>query len=90
MCINDIETALASLEEATEIAVRAYEDIKECGADKELLDTAKEEFQQIPLHCYNSVISDDDNALTRNERFKVCKSRLDELENNIRIAKFGE
>jgi len=80
LCIGNIETALLSLEEATEIAVRAYEDIKECGADKELLDTAKEEFQQIPLLCYNSVISDDDNVLTRKERFKVCKSRLDELE----------
>lgn len=80
LCINDIETALASLEEATEIAVRTYEEIKAAGADRELLDSVRKEFQQIPLHCYNSVISDDDNALTREERFKACKARLYALE----------
>ena len=80
LCINDIETALSSLEEATEIAVRTYEEIKDARADRDLLDSVRKEFQQIPLRCYNSVIYDDDNVFSREDRFKVCKKRLDALE----------
>lgn len=78
--INDIETALSSLEEATEIAVTAYEKIKSFGAGEELLDSVRKEFRSIPARCYNAVIADDDNILTREERFKACKKRFDELE----------
>ena len=76
---DGIETALSSLEEATEIAVKAYDEIKAAGADKELLDSAVKEFRNIPLMCYNSVISDNDNILTGEERYKACKAKLDAL-----------
>ncbi len=76
----DAEAALSSLEEATEIAVKAYREIKEAGADKELLDSAVKEFRAILLNCYNSVISDD-NRLTCEERYRACKSKIDALEN---------
>ena len=80
LCINDIETALVSLEEATEIAVDAYRKIKTRTFDEDLLITAGKEFRSIPDMCYNSVIADSDNVFTRQERFKVCKMRIDELE----------
>ena len=80
LCINDTETALSSLEEATEIAVTEYEKIKTSGAGEELLDSVRKEFHSIPARCYNSVISDEDNILSREERFKACKARLDALE----------
>lgn len=67
------EIALSSLEEATEIAVKAYDGMKAAGADKELLDSAVKEFQSIPLHCCNSAIPD------REERYNACKAQLDAL-----------
>lgn len=72
------ETALSSLEEATEIAVKAYDGMKAAGADKESLDSAVKEFRNIPLQCCNSAISDYD-TLTNGERYKACKARLDAL-----------
>ena len=80
LCINDIETALSTLEEGTEVAINAYGEIKSSGASEKLLDSAKKEFRSIPARCYNSVVSDGDNILTREERFKACKARLDSLE----------
>ena len=78
--INDIETALSALEEAAEAAVKAYGKLRSSDAGEELLDSARKEFYSIPERCYNSVISDDDNILTREERFKTCKARLESLE----------
>ena len=76
---GDIEIALSSLEEATEMALKAYDDMKASGADKELLDSAKKEFCNIPLRCFHSVISNDDNTLTSEKRYKACKAKLDAL-----------
>lgn len=77
---DDVEAALSSLEEATEIAVKTYREIKGAGADKELLDSAVKEFRAIFLNCYNSVISDD-NIQTGEKRYKACKAKIDALEN---------
>lgn len=73
------EAALSSLEEATEIAVKAYNEIKAAGADKELLDSAVKEFRNIPINCCNSVISKGNSKLTDEERYKACKAKLDAL-----------
>ena len=70
--------ALSSLEEATEIAVKAYNGMKAAGADKELLNSAVKEFRNIPLQCCNSAISAD-NTLTGRERYMACKAKLDAL-----------
>ncbi len=80
LCINDIEAALSALEEATEVVVNSYRKLKSSGAGEELLDSARKEFCSIPERCYNSVISDDDNILSREERYKACKARIDALE----------
>ena len=80
LCINDTESALSALEEATEVAVNSYEKLKSSGVGEELLDSARKEFRSIPSRCYNEVISDDNNIFTREERFKACKAKLESLE----------
>ena len=80
LCINDVESALSCLERSEKIAIERYKEAKESGTDKEILDHLLREIKKIPVECYKYVISDSDNILTREERYKACKARLDALE----------
>ena len=75
-----MESALSCLERSEKIAIERYKEAKESGTDKEILDHLLREIKKIPVECYKYVISDSDNILTREERYKACKARLDALE----------
>ena len=76
--------ALDALEELTKLGEELYGENKELLAsgsiDQKEFNESLEMIKEFPLHSYNSVIQDDDNFFTREERYKACKARLDALE----------
>ena len=76
--------ALDALEELTKLGEELYGEKKELLAagsiDQKEFNESLEMIKEFPLHSYNSVIQDDDNFFTREERYKACKARLDALE----------
>ena len=84
LALGRIEDALNSVEELTELGIELHAEIKEKLNSGEIGEKTYSEvlasIKEFPLHCYNSVISDDDNILTREERYNACKARLDALE----------
>lgn len=84
LALERIEDALNSVEELTELGIEYHAEIKEKLNSGEIDEKAYSELlasiKEYPLNCYNFVISDEDNILTREERYKACKARLDALE----------
>ena len=78
LALSDIDSALDCVEEATDVAVEFYAWMKERSL-LEKYPNCVSLIKNIALCCYNSVIPDDDNILTREERFKACQKRLEEL-----------
>ena len=77
----DMDAALCCVEYTASLYETLLERFDECGIvdakrRKELL----EEIKNSPIRCYNCVFDNDDNILTREERFKACKARLESLE----------
>ena len=81
LAILDIEGALDVVEQITDIALSLHREIKEKASPSpkryaDMLDFLR----GYPVACYNRVIDSDDNVLTREERFKACRAKLDALE----------
>ena len=80
LAIDKLNDALDCVEKITDIVIRFYPKAKEMQdpVDRE---SYLSDLKYYPLvWCYNSAIADDDNILTREERYKACKARLDALE----------
>lgn len=83
LALNNVENALDCVEKATDIGFEMYDLIDRLSEDSKYAKKKAEitgYVKRIPLNCYNSVIENDDNILSREERFKECQRRLDELE----------
>ncbi len=81
LAIDRMDDALDYTEKVTEIVVGFYKRIKDLFTDPDRREGHLSDVKYYPLvWCYNDVLADDDNILTREERFKACKARLDALE----------
>lgn len=79
LAIDKLNDALDCVEKITDIVIRFYPKAKE-KQDPVDRESYLSELKFYPLvWCYNAVIADDDNILTREERFKACKARIDAL-----------
>ncbi len=81
LAVDQLNLALDCVEQITDIGTDLYGELlknvqKGTGKYKVMLGFIK----SIPLGCYCRVFDTDDNILTREERFKACKARLDALE----------
>ena len=79
LAINNLEDALCAMEEAADIAIKAYNNIKSMGAGSDYLKRAKEKYACIPEKCRNKVFANEDNPLSKHERTDICKSKLNSL-----------
>ncbi|MBQ7645869.1 MAG: helix-turn-helix transcriptional regulator [Clostridia bacterium] len=81
LAIDRVDRSLDCVEKVTELTIELYEATKknypESEHKKETLSSLK---YFTLIWCYNAVIEDDDNILTREERYKACKARIDALE----------
>ena len=81
LAIGRMEDALDYTEKVTDVAIELYGKIGQIFEDTEKREKEKSDVKYFPLvWCYNDVFAEDDNILTREERFKACKARLDALE----------
>ena len=78
LAIDDMDSALKCVEEATDIAFSIYEAAKKVEK-KEELDKLKMKLRRFPEWCHNYILPDPDNVLTRQPRFKACVERLDAM-----------
>ena len=83
LALNRIEDALDCVEQATDIGLALYSEAREKLFNKKIDEKSYHEIVKwingVPNACYNYVIADDDNILTREERYKACKARIDAL-----------
>lgn len=79
LAVDNLDAALCAMEEASEEAVNIYNKIKELGASADCLKETKSEFESIPEKCRDKVFANDDNPLSRHEKCKICKEKLDAL-----------
>ncbi len=79
LAISDIPAALACVEEATDIVIKAFERFKRSGATKDDLERYVSDCRWVPIKCYGWVIPDDDNVLSREPRFKECQRRIEAM-----------
>lgn len=78
LAIDDVTSALDCCEEITGIVEDVFGRYDGSEAEDEIKDEKK--WLKFSLHgCFDSVFDEDDNILTREERFKACQSRLDAL-----------
>ncbi|MBQ7669421.1 MAG: helix-turn-helix domain-containing protein [Clostridia bacterium] len=83
LALGRVDDSLNCVEKATSIGLQRYAVVKRLTETSEFAKYKGEiikGIKLIPMQCYNSVIEDDDNILSREERFKECQRRLDELE----------
>ncbi len=80
LAIDNLEASLCAMEEATDIAIKTYGDIKRMGADADCLKRAKEVYGSIPEECRNRVYANEDNSFSMHERTAVCQAKLDALD----------
>jgi|GEM_PF-885648 len=84
LAIGRISEALDLVEELTEVGISLHQELKEKLKSGKIDEKTYAEnlsmIKDFPLHSYNSVIQDDDNILTREKRFKECRSKLNALE----------
>ena len=84
LALERVDEALDCVEQVTEISLELYDECREkllnnVISEKEYHDTVNW-LKNSPNACYSYVIAEDDNILSREERFKACKARLDALE----------
>ncbi len=79
LAIDDLETALSSMEDATDTAIEVYGNIKRMNNDPKFLASLKEEYRKIPEMCRDKIYANDDNPLSKHERTKSCIERLEKL-----------
>ena len=82
LALGRVDDSLNCVEEATSIGIERYTIVKRLSESSEFSkykDEIIKSIKLIPMQCYNSVIEDDDNILSREERFKECQRKLDEL-----------
>ncbi len=84
LAIEKLDEALGFVEELTVLGEEYFTELKGKLAsgkiDEKTFEREVSMIKDFPLHSYNSVIQDDDNILTREDRYKACKARLDALE----------
>ena len=81
IAIDRIDDALDCTEKVTEIVCELFNKVKETNFNQDDREKELSAVKFFPLiWCYNDVFADDDNILTREERYKTCKARIDALE----------
>ncbi len=77
----NMDAALCCVEETASLYEALLERFDDCCIDDaKRREKLLEEIKNSPMRCYNCVFDNDDNILTREERFKACKTRLESLE----------
>ena len=81
LAIDEMDLALDCVEQITEIGIDLYgELLKNVPKGTDKYNNMLKFIKSYPLGCYCRLFNVDDNILTREERFKACKARLDALE----------
>ena len=81
IAIGEMDDALECIEQETENTIALYKEL--CGnvsRDEDKFINMLEFVKSYPEAWYNRLFENDDNILTREERFKACKARIDALE----------
>ena len=78
LAIDDMDSALKCVEEATDIAEEIYDEAKK-HESRDALEKLKNKLKRYPEWCHNYILPDPDNVLTRQPRFMACVERLDKL-----------
>ena len=80
LAVRETEAALECVKKITDIAEALYADL--CDAVPRESDTFSNMLgfiKDYPEGCWCRIFSEEDNILTREERFKACKARIDAL-----------
>ena len=78
--IDDVSSSLDCLERAERFGIGKLEEATALGADSQKREHLLKEIKKIPYACWKYVFSDENNTLTKEERYKACKARIDALE----------
>ena len=81
IAIGRLDDALEYTERVADIVTELYNKTKQNTSDPKIREKELSDIKYYPLvWCYNDVFAADDNILTREERYKACKARINALE----------
>ena len=77
--IGEVDKALSCVEEVTSLAEEYFDAAKKNERDPKKLERHAKVVRRSLICCYNWLFAKDDNAFTREERFKKCIERINAL-----------